>query len=301
MHLRIAVVVLGVCASLAGQETVYSKQPEANSIMISAEQDFHQKDFDSALKKYQQALALDPKLYDAALFSGNVYLTKRDFPTAAKWYASAIAIDPNQGEAYYFWGMSLEAQGQRSEAQHKWIAAIVAEPYDSAMQNAFQHWAQRSGYSLHSMALKFPENYDSSTVNGTVVTNIGQSKADTDKGVLSPWSMYAIKKIMFQRDGFAKAYPAEKTYRHSLEEEEQAINAALEGIEILKLKDSELDPTLRTLRKLKSEGLLDSWILLDDADEGITQDYGKYRDAHRSQVAQYVQDYWLSPASSSAQ
>ena len=63
--------------------------------MVEAEAFFSQGKHAEALKNYQKALQLDPKLYEAVLFSGDVYTQKGDFAQTEPWYQKAIAIDPN--------------------------------------------------------------------------------------------------------------------------------------------------------------------------------------------------------------
>lgn len=59
-----------------GSEADFSANPAAAAIMKTAEAHFSKGEYDEALKSYQKALVLDPKLYHAALFSGDVYCTQ---------------------------------------------------------------------------------------------------------------------------------------------------------------------------------------------------------------------------------
>ena len=56
----------------------FSSNIAASDLMEQAEAFFFQGKSDEALENYQKALVLDPKLYDAALFCGDVYLHKQD-------------------------------------------------------------------------------------------------------------------------------------------------------------------------------------------------------------------------------
>jgi tetratricopeptide (TPR) repeat protein len=47
--------------------------------IFEAEALFSQGKLDDALRNYQKALELDPKIYEAALFSGDVLVNKEDF------------------------------------------------------------------------------------------------------------------------------------------------------------------------------------------------------------------------------
>jgi Tfp pilus assembly protein PilF len=59
---------------------------------------------------YKRALVLEPKLYEAALFIGDVYFKSADHANAAEWYGRAIAMEPDRETAYRYWGDSLMKQ-----------------------------------------------------------------------------------------------------------------------------------------------------------------------------------------------
>ena len=64
----------------------FSFNPKADKLMDEAESYFAQNKLDQALDKYQEALEVDPTIYYAALFSGDVFLQKGDFAQAEIWY-----------------------------------------------------------------------------------------------------------------------------------------------------------------------------------------------------------------------
>src|SRR5947207_3047633 len=83
---------------------------------ICAEAAYARGSLDDAFKLYQQALAVDPKLYYAALFSGDVMMQKEDFKQAEVWYQRAIQIDPNKETAYRYSATPLMKQHKYDEA-----------------------------------------------------------------------------------------------------------------------------------------------------------------------------------------
>ena len=99
---------------------------------------------------------------------------------------------------------------------------------------------------------------------------------------------YSMKRALFHGDEFKKQFPDEKEYRHSLKEEDEALSEVVAIIKELKIKRDDLDESSRNLLELGDAGMLDCWILINGADQGITRDYPAYRDAHRQLLHDYL-------------
>nr|MDQ3746936.1 tetratricopeptide repeat protein [Acidobacteriota bacterium] len=65
----------------------FSENAEADAAMREGEAAFAREEYDAALRSYERALQLDPKLYDAALFSGDAHLQRGEFDQARQDYA----------------------------------------------------------------------------------------------------------------------------------------------------------------------------------------------------------------------
>jgi hypothetical protein len=52
---------------------------------------------------------------------------------------------------------------------------------------------------------------------------------------------------------------------------------------------------LKSLKALDADGMVECWILLDDADQGIAQDYVAFRAAHRDLLHAYIAKYDVHP------
>ena len=61
------------------------------------------------------------------------------------------------------------------------------------------------------------------------------------------------------------------------------------------LTQSGLDPSLQALLALDKTGMLECWILLNNADIGIRFDYPAYRSEHREKLADYIIRYIIRP------
>ncbi|MDA2914671.1 hypothetical protein MYX77_12110, partial [Acidobacteriia bacterium AH_259_A11_L15] len=107
------------------------------------------------------------------------------------------------------------------------------------------------------------------------------------------WMFYELTRNLWQIEKFEQVYPDEPEYRHSLQEEAEALRAVIRGVG----QDREggqiesLDSALEVLLALERQGLLEAYILLARADEGIVQDYEAYRAEHRDKIRQYLDDY----------
>jgi hypothetical protein len=58
-----------------------------------------------------------------------------------------------------------------------------------------------------------------------------------------------------------------------------------------RIKPENLDESLRNLVELKNAGMLDCWILISGADNGIAKDYDTYRNQHRQLLHNYLERF----------
>jgi len=75
-----------------GDDAKLSSKKEAEDAMREGEAAFAKKDFAKAIEMYQLALLFDPKLYEAALFTGDCYYSNAEQKKAGEWFARAAAI-----------------------------------------------------------------------------------------------------------------------------------------------------------------------------------------------------------------
>jgi tetratricopeptide (TPR) repeat protein len=287
-----------------GSETAFSSNAAVQSVMQEGEAAFAKGDFASAVSAYNRALALDPKIYDAALFIGDVCFKKGDHTQAAEWFLRAIQIDPNRETAYRYWGDDLVAQGRLSEAKEKFINAIVAQPYLRISWMGLSQWAPKQKLTLGHPQINPPGRVedkgkdDKGRSQTTITLDLTMLNPNPKKDGSNAWFIYTLSKAVWHGERFQKEFPDEKEYRHSLAEEvdgfQMVAGQVQEGIKKKEIK--KLDPALAMLVKLSDEGLLEAFVLVSRADQGIAKDYPVYRDAHREKIRQYINEWIIHPA-----
>jgi tetratricopeptide (TPR) repeat protein len=287
----------------------FSDKQAAEAEIRKGEDAFVRGEIEKALAAYKRALELDPKLYEAALYAGDMEFRlahdskdggdrKQHFGQASVWFAKAIAIDPDRETAYRYWGDSLDEEGKTEEARDRFIEAIIAEPYSGERAYVgLTQWGQRHQVSMQHPKIEIPTNLTSKKpgeVNITLDSNV--FKRDDDGS--AAWMMYGIIRAgwMDNKDGkrsekFAKAYPNETAYRHSIAEEVEALRGVLESVRVQTKEKSarKLTPSLENLLKLEEAGTLEAYIFFVRANEGIARDYFLYRKARREKL----KEYWL--------
>ena len=244
-----------------GADAVFSQNPQADAAMRDAEAAFVRGSTDEALAAYQTALRHDPKLYEAALFSGDMYLKKEQFDTAAEWYAKAIRIDPDRETAYRYSATPLMQQKRYDEAKARYIEAVIAEPYNRLTWAGLGQWARAANVRLAHPHVEIPTSF--SAEGGKMTINLDPKAVAKDDGTAA-WITYGLTRSVWRTQKFAKEFPAEKTYRHTLREEADALRSV-----VTSLKDQQQagevktpDPNLARLVRLHDEGLLESYVLL---------------------------------------
>lgn len=266
--------------------------------MRAAETAFSKGDLDGALALYKEIAGDDPNSYEARLFAGDMYFRKHDVAGAGEWFQQAIAVDPNRETAYRYWGDALFADGQKDAALQKFIDAVVAQPYDRKAFAGLSQWAQRTGATLRAPSVKIPKAPETQkTEDGKTTTNItiDASLMNDPKSGSSAWLMYPMNRSLWRSEKFAKEFPNEKEYRHSLAEERESLDLVLSSVKTQNVPDDKLDPSLHDLVLIGRDGMLEPLILLNLADRGIAQDYDAYRALHRDRIHAYIEKYLVHP------
>jgi tetratricopeptide (TPR) repeat protein len=277
----------------------FSNMKAADAAIREGEEAFVRGDMDKAIAAYQRAFELDPQLYDAALYAGDAEFKKahnstdpafrnQHFDAAGIWFAKAIRTNPNRETAYRYWGDALDAQGKTNDARDRFVEAIVAEPYSRQPYVGLTQWAQRHRVQLGHPKIEPPNS--TNTEGGQTTLNIDPKTLNSNDGS-NEWLLYNLTRIAWSKTDFAKNYPNEKTYRHSLREEAAALRMVAEACakDLKSGKVKTLEPSLGSLVKLNEDGLIEPYILFVHADDGVASDYASYRNANREKLKRY----WL--------
>jgi tetratricopeptide (TPR) repeat protein len=266
----------------------FSEILEADQAMKDGEQALGTGDYDAALKAYTAALRFDPKLYTAAMYAGEMYFRKKEPAGAADWFTKAVAMNPNNPVVYRHWGDELMLAGRPAEARDKYIEAVITLPVPQSW-GALTNWAKRTNHQLSPPRIDRPAVSDQAQAAGS------DSMTTSDDG-RAAWKSYSAVRAAWRQSIFAEKYPAEKEYRHTLEEEAAALTSVARALDFQ--KPLHLDPQLATLSELKDGGLVEAWILLTGVVAGIAQDYSAYREKHRLQLRTYIEKYVIRAAGS---
>lgn len=283
----------------------FSAIREADKALREGEDAFTHGDFDRAVAAYRRALEADPHLYPAALYTGDVYFKKaytehdaaareKLLAQAGEWFKRAVEIDPNRETAFRYWGDALALQGKKDEARDMYVAAIVASPGERNAYVALTQWADKFGVRLAHPEIEVPTNV-TPLKDGKMTINLDPKMLGDQKSgdATASWMMYGLTRAAWATEKFAKEFPAEKAYRHSLREETEALHAVAEMARQQSKggKIKSLDPSLANLVKLDDAGLLEPYIFFVRADRGIGQDYEAYRREHRDKLQRYWTEF----------
>ena len=269
-------------APVPADEPMYSLNKDADKLVVEGEGFFAQSKYEEAIKRFDKALTLDPKIYQAAISGGDSYVGLGDWSNAEKWYQKAIAIDPNRETAYRYSATPLMKQKKYDAARDRYVEAYITEPYSSMSPRGISQWASATGATLRRPEIEKPElTFD---VNGVAVLKTPISDKDA---AVAPWLAYVRTREAWRKEKFAKTFPKETGYRHSVQEEVEAMRAAIEAAKGQK----SLSAQFALLTKMDSEGLLESYVLLDRPDDEIVAEHPDYLKNNRAKLRQYFLNY----------
>jgi tetratricopeptide (TPR) repeat protein len=265
----------------------FSDNAQADQAIRAGEAAFSRRDFEQALKDYTKALEWEPNSYTATLFIANTYDRQQANAKAAEWYERAIRLDPDIETAFRYYADLLAKQGDMAKSRRMLIGAAVAEPYNRIVWRELHAWASLNHTRIHEVYVSIPPAPAPGTGRGTDLP--------------PAWRTYHAVRTDWQHGTFAKRFPQEKAYRHSLPEESEALVAAADHSQrAMAVQDAggtaSLDQAMALLQRLQKAGFLDAYILFSLGDAGIARDYATYRGKNREKLEQYLDQFVVPPA-----
>jgi tetratricopeptide (TPR) repeat protein len=254
-----------------------------------AEAAFSSGDLAGAVVFYRKALDVNPQFYSAATFAGDAEYKLGHPAEAGKWFAKAIAINPDIETAYRYWGDCLEKASEHQRAEEEFIGAIVADPYDRSPRVGLKQWADKNHARIQPPPITLPAQASVSADGKINITVGGDLKADDPEASMG--LAYSMESALWQGEEFKKRFPNEPNYRHTLLEESESIRSMLKVLSEEKGVQEKLSTSTKLLIELDKNGMLECWILLDNPDQGIAQDYVAYRKDHRELLEKYIAQY----------
>ena len=262
----------------------FSDNAEANRAMQEAEAFFSQGKLDDAFKSYQKALALDPRCYYAALFSGDVMTQGGNWDEAEKWYQRAIGINPYIETAYRYSATPFMRQKKFDQARDRYVEAFIVSPYDKLARSGIVQWSETTQTPIGHPKIDIPRT--TTGPDGKPNTTINVTGAEDGS---MGWAAYTATRDVWKLSKFAKVYPGERTYRHSVGEEADALRQVVSAARSLKPK--QLNGQIALIEKMDKDGVLEAFVLMALADRDIAREYDDYLRAHRDKLRQYVVNY----------
>lgn len=283
-----------------GERAPFSAKAGADAAMHRGEAAFGQGKFDDALREYEVAYELDPTLYLAALDLGDVYFRLKQIDKCGEWFTRAIEINPNGEAAYRYWGDALLQGGSLKEARLKYIQGIAAFPYSNHSWAGIRNWLAFTHLSFHQMNFAIPSSVTQNSTGGVNIV-LDPSTMASDDGS-SAWMMYGMERALWRQEKFAKEFPGEKVYRHSLKEEVESLSMVVTGYSEQRKNGRSKHPSqvLELLSRLQADDMLEPYVLLVKPDKEIVQDFVGYQQAHRDRLIEFLDKYLVPPAPESS-
>lgn len=124
-----------LCLTLVATSMIQtSTENLSKEYFVLGEKHREQKQFEEALKCYQNALRINPKLFHAAFNCGVILQIKKEHDQALQYYQKALTIDKKCAQAYYNCGMCYSELKNYPLAQEYLEHAVSCKPeYEKAL------------------------------------------------------------------------------------------------------------------------------------------------------------------------
>jgi hypothetical protein len=169
---------------------------------------------------------------------------------------------------------------------------VIAEPYNQIAWSGLVQWAHKHKAILQAPEIQRPAAPTADPANSkSAGVTISPDHSGKDDPAGSAWMAYSLTRAAWRSSTFAKTYPETKEYRHTLQEETEALHAVAVAVKEQKIPEEKLDSSIDAVVELDNAGMLEPWVLITGADGAISRDYRSYREAHRDLLKKYIEDY----------
>lgn len=86
--------------------------------------------YDDALREFEKAIAINPRMTVAYLGAGDIYVEKGEYQQAEAHFAEAARVEPQNFDAQYKHGLSLQFLNRLTEAVRAYLRALTLRPND---------------------------------------------------------------------------------------------------------------------------------------------------------------------------
>jgi Tfp pilus assembly protein PilF len=268
------------------------RQPDAAAAraLAEAEVEFAQHHSEQALKKYQEAMQLDPQLSGPWVGAGDCYFMQKDWARAEAHFRRATELEPRNSQAWRFLSDALLLQGKGADAEAALLSAIAADPAQGPNWSKLNALRSRAGLPLKRLQL----------VRGVRVMIGKDGKAvmavDSDALKDPKTPNAAVRLALGAVEANARAANAEKKLA-PFEIELQAWQTAMKIADELKAStgDSLTDPGLLQMQAFARDGQLEPAILLLLYKESYRPALEKWLAANPQGINAFVTRYGLQP------
>jgi choline-sulfatase len=163
--------------------------------LLDAEARLRRGDFASAVRRFDEVLARDPRNRFATLRSGVALLKKGDARAAADRLREAVKLDPDQAEAHYALADALTRAGDNAAAVPHWMEAARLQPRRTAAWSNLGTALGRAGR-LEAAARAFGEALRLEPDNAVLRGNLGAARYELALRELGAGNREAARKAL---------------------------------------------------------------------------------------------------------
>lgn len=273
-----------------GPPVLHQPNAAARKAIDEAEIQFAQRHPEQALKKYQEAMQLDPQFSSAWVGAGDCYFMQKNWMQAEVQFRRATEIEPRNSQAWRFLSDALLMQGKQDAAEAALMSAIAADPSQQPNWSKFGMLRSRAGLPLKRLQLR--RGY--SVTFGADGKGVISLEATDEKDAATPDS--AIRLMLASTEALART-PNTKQKLTPFEIELKAWQDAMVVADEIKANKggSLTDPALMRMQVFHKDGQLEAAILLLLYKESYRPEFEKWAAAHPKGINGFVTQYGLQP------